>query len=117
MSTADGKTTYNRFSQVESLMPTSRGLVIGAYPSARIYRYDEAKRWYSPEYSDEARQGTENPVKLLDLESHVQSRPQGLAEVPGKIVSGSTPSGDTLGGSLSSSTRGQARSTGSSTTS
>ncbi|WP_020576766.1 hypothetical protein [Actinopolymorpha alba] len=101
VSTADGKTTYNRFSQVESLMPTSRGLVIGAYPSARIYRYDEAKPWYSSEYSDEATQGTANPVKLLDLESHVQSRPQGLAEVPGKIVSGSTPSGDTLGGSLS----------------
>ncbi|MFD2078109.1 Streptogramin lyase [Actinopolymorpha cephalotaxi] len=101
VSTADGKTTYNRFSQVESLMPTGRGLVIGAYPSARIYRYDEAKPWYSSEYSDEAPQGTENPVKLLDLESHVQSRPQGLTEVPGKIVSGSTPSGDTLGGSLS----------------
>lgn len=101
VSTADGATTYNRFSQVEALLPTSRGLVIGAYPSARVYRYDESKPFYSAEYSDEAPQGNENPVKLLDLTTHVQSRPQGLAEVPGKLVSGSTPSGDTLGGSLS----------------
>ena len=99
--TADGTAEYNRFSQVESLLPTRRGLVIGAYPDARVYRYDLAQPFYSAEYSDEAPSGAENPVKLLDLKPHVQSRPQGLASVGGKVVVGSTPSGDTLGGSLS----------------
>lgn len=99
--TADGTSVYNRFSQVEALLPTPRGLVIGAYPDARVYRYDLDEPFYSSEYSDEAPSGEENPAKLLDLKPHVQSRPQGLAEASGKIVVGSTPSGDTLGGSLS----------------
>nr|WP_240929443.1 PQQ-binding-like beta-propeller repeat protein [Streptomyces coryli] len=100
VSTADGKATYERFSQIESLLPTSNGLLIGAYPDARVYRHDPAKPWYSSEYSDEPPSGTENPAKLLDLHSHTQSRLQGLAVTAGKIVTGSTPSGDTLGGSL-----------------
>jgi streptogramin lyase len=101
VSTADGTAEYHRFSQIESLLPTRQGLVIGAYPDARVYRYDPAKPFYSAEYSDEAPSGEENPVKLLDLKSHVQSRPQGVATTAGKVVVGSTPSGDTLGGSLS----------------
>lgn len=101
VSTQDGAATYNRFSQVEALLPTQRGLVIGAYPDARVYRWDQNEDWYSSEYSDEAPSGTENPVKFLDLKPNVQSRPQGLAEVAGKLVIGSTPSGDTLGGTLS----------------
>jgi streptogramin lyase len=101
VSTTDGSAEYNRFSQVEALLPTRRGLVIGAYPDARVYRYDPNVDWYSSEYSDEAPSGTENPVKFLDLKPNVQSRPQGLAEIAGKIVIGSTPSGDTLGGTLS----------------
>ncbi len=101
VSTTDGAAEYKRFSQVEALLPTRRGLVIGAYPDARVYRYDPNVDWYSSEYSDEAPSGTENPVKFLDLKPNVQSRPQGLAEIAGKIVIGSTPSGDTLGGTLS----------------
>jgi hypothetical protein len=101
VSTKDGTAEYNRFSQIESLLPTRDGLVIGAYPDARVYRYDPAKPFYSAEYSDEAPSGEENPVKLLDLKPHVQSRPQGLATTAGKVVIGSTPSGDTLGGTLS----------------
>jgi streptogramin lyase len=101
VSTRDGHAEYNRFSQIESLMSTRQGLVIGAYPDARVYRYDPAKAFYSAEYSDEAPSGAENPVKLLDLKPHVQSRLQGLAATAGKLVTGSTPSGDTLGGTLS----------------
>jgi streptogramin lyase len=101
VSTKDGASEYHRFSQIESLLPTKQGIVIGAYPDARVYRYDLSKPWYSSEYSDEAPGGEENPAKLLDLKPHVQSRPQGVAELAGKIVVGSTPSGDTLGGSLS----------------
>ncbi|UWE11110.1 outer membrane protein assembly factor BamB family protein [Actinacidiphila bryophytorum] len=101
VSTADGSAQYQRFSQIESLLPTAQGLLIGAYPDARVYRYDPAQPWYSSEYSDEAPSGTENPVKLLDLHAHVQSRLQGLATTAGRIVTGSTPSGDTLGGTLS----------------
>ena len=101
VSTKDGAAEYHRFSQVEALLPTRRGLVIGAYPDARVYRWDQNSDWYSSEYSDEAPSGTENPVKFLDLKPNVQSRPQGLAEVAGKLVIGSTPSGDTLGGTLS----------------
>jgi streptogramin lyase len=101
VSTQDGTADYNRFSQIESLLPTKQGVVIGAYPDARVYRYDPGKPWYSSEYSDEAPGGVENPVKHLDLKPHVQSRPQGLATVDRKVVVGSTPSGDTLGGSLS----------------
>lgn len=101
VSTEDGTSQYQRFSQVESLLPTRDGLYIGAYPDARAYRYDPTRPWYSSEYSDTAPGQVENPVKLLDLKSHVQSRPQGLAAVAGKLVVGSTPSGDTLGGTLS----------------
>lgn len=101
VSTQDGRAEYNRFSQIEALLPTRDGLVIGAYPDARVYRFDPAKPFYSAEYSDEAPGGAENPVKFLDLKTHVQSRPQGLATTAGRIVVGSTPSGDTLGGSLS----------------
>jgi outer membrane protein assembly factor BamB len=101
VSTRDGTADYHRFSQIEALLPTRQGLVIGAYPDARVYRYDPGNPWHSSEYSDEASGGVENPVKHLDLKPHVQSRPQGLATVDGRVVVGSTPSGDTLGGSLS----------------
>jgi streptogramin lyase len=101
VSTADGATDFRRFSQIESLLPTSHGLYLGAYPDARVYRFDQAQPWYSPEYSDGPPQSVANPAKLLDLHGHVQSRVRGLTEAAGKIVVGSTPSGDTLGGSLS----------------
>ena len=100
VSTKDGSATYHQFSQIESLLPTRNGLIIGAYPDARAYRYDLSKPWYSSEYSDTAPGGADNPAKLVDLKPHVQSRPQGLAETAGKVVMGSTPSGNTLGGTL-----------------
>jgi len=101
VSTADGATDFRRFSQIESLLPTSHGLYIGAYPDGRVYRFDQDQPWYSPEYSDGPRQPIANPAKVLDLHDHVQSRVRGLTEAAGKIVVGTTPSGDTLGGSLS----------------
>lgn len=99
--TNTGESAYNRFSQIESLLPTTNGLYIGAYPDGRVYRYDPSQPWYSPEYSDGPPQPTANPTKLLDLHDHVQSRVRGLAETAGKLVVGTTPSGDTLGGTLS----------------
>lgn len=101
VSTKDGSATYQRFSQIESILPTEHGVVIGAYPDARVYRYDPAQPWYSPEYSDEAPSGEANPVQLLNLHEHVQARLDAMAEVDGKLVTGSIPSGNTLGGTLS----------------
>jgi len=101
VSTKDGTADYHQFSQIESLLPTGHGMFIGAYPDARVYRYDPAKPWYSSEYSDTAPGGADNPAKLLDLKPHVQSRPQGVAATAGRVVVGSTPSGNTLGGTLS----------------
>lgn len=100
VSTADGTSVFNRFSQIESLLPTANGLYIGAYPSGRVYRYDPAQPWYSPEYSDGPPQPTANPVKLLDLAEHKQDRVKAMVETAGRIVVGTTPAGDTLGGSL-----------------
>lgn len=100
VATADGATEYKRFSQVEHMLWHDGELIIGAYPDARVYRYDPARTWYSPEYSDEAPTQEANPLKLLDLKSHGQSRLKGLTVTAGKIVSGSTPANDTLGGTL-----------------
>lgn len=98
--TKTGATAYNRFSQVEKLLFTDNGLYIGAYPDARVYRFEPTKPWYSSEYTSEPPSGQNNPVKLLDLKPLTQSRLQGMTEASGKIVVGSTPSGDTLGGAL-----------------
>lgn len=95
-----GDAQFNRFSQIEQILATRSGVWVGAYPDARVYRYDPALPWNSPEYSSDPPGGVENPPKLLDLKSHNQNRPQGLTETGGKLVVGTVPAGDRLGGSL-----------------
>lgn len=100
VTTADGATDYHRFSQVESLLAHDGELYIGAYPDARVYRYNPANPWYSPEYSDEAPQADANPVKVLDMKADNQMRLKALTATAGVVVAGSTPSGDNLGGAI-----------------
>lgn len=97
---ASGEAQFNRFSQLEQILPTSNGVWLGAYPDARIYRYDPSLPWNSPDYSSNPPGGVENPPKVLDLIGHHQNRPQAMTEALGKVVVGTVPSGDRLGGSL-----------------
>ncbi|MDX3002463.1 hypothetical protein PWY87_12330 [Kribbella solani] len=97
-----GAATFNRFSQVEALLEGSAGNVwVGAYPEARLYSYDPAKPWSSPEYSPGPPGTPDNPAKLLNLKPDIfQTRARALVEVNGKIAVGTIPDGDRLGGAL-----------------
>ncbi|MGP4027082.1 hypothetical protein [Actinomadura sp. 3N407] len=96
-----GEAAFHRFSQVESIMETSAGKVwIGAYPDARLYSYDPALPWSSPEYSPGPPAAADNPRLEVNLKPHVQMRARALAEVGGKIAVGTVPEGDRLGGAL-----------------
>ncbi|WP_019632115.1 PQQ-binding-like beta-propeller repeat protein [Actinomadura atramentaria] len=98
---ADGKATFNRFSQVESVLEASDGRVwIGTYPEARLYSYDPAKPWSSPEYSPGPEGTPDNPKLAVNLKADLQMRARALAEVDGKIAVGTVPDGDRLGGAL-----------------
>ena len=97
-----GEAKFNRFSQVEALMEASDGTVyVGAYPEARLYSYDPAKTWSSPEYSPGPPGTPDNPKQLLNLKPDIfQTRARALTEVDGKIAVGTIPDGDRLGGAL-----------------
>ncbi|MFF5262036.1 hypothetical protein ACFY4C_24120 [Actinomadura viridis] len=96
-----GETVFNRFSQVESVLEASDGRVwIGAYPDARLYSYDPAKPWSSPEYSPGPPGTPDNPRLAVNLKPELQMRARALAEVDGKIAVGTVPEGDRLGGAL-----------------
>ncbi|MEU5879900.1 PQQ-binding-like beta-propeller repeat protein [Spirillospora sp. NPDC047279] len=98
---ATGAATFNRFSQIESIMETGTGEVwIGAYPEARVYRYDPALPWSSPEYSPGPPGTADNPRQVLNLKPDLQMRAKALAQVDGKIAIGTVPEGDRLGGAL-----------------
>ncbi|WP_350278711.1 hypothetical protein [Kribbella sp. HUAS MG21] len=97
-----GEAKFNRFSQVEALLEGSDGTVwVGAYPEARLYSYDPAKPWSSPEYSPGPPGTPDNPKQLLNLKPDIfQTRARALTEVDGKIAIGTVPDGDRLGGAL-----------------
>lgn len=94
-----GESTFNRFSQTESLSLIDGELWIGAYPDARIYKADPEAGWNSPEYAPNP-EIPENPVKMLDLKDEHQNRPYGLVGAAGKVFTGTVPAGDRLGGVL-----------------
>ncbi|GAA4317922.1 hypothetical protein ACFQY7_23595 [Actinomadura luteofluorescens] len=96
-----GTATFNRFSQVESVLEASDGRVwIGAYPDARLYSHDPSEPWSSPEYSPGPAGTPDNPRLAVNLKPELQMRARALAEVDGKIAVGTVPEGDRLGGAL-----------------
>ncbi|MEU3921354.1 hypothetical protein [Streptomyces sp. NPDC029004] len=102
VNTATGATEFHRFGQTECILPASDGSVwLGLYPEARLYRYRPDRPWNSPEYSPGGPPGTPvNPEPVLNLAPHLQMRAKCLVEADGKIVVGTVPEGDRLGGGL-----------------
>ncbi|MFF0729748.1 hypothetical protein [Streptomyces sp. NPDC004134] len=99
--TGTGTADFHRFSQIESLLRGSDGsLWIGTYPEARLYRYEPGGTWSSPEYSPGPDGAPDNPERAYSLQEHVQMRAKALVEVHGKIVMGTVPDGDRLGGAI-----------------
>ncbi|MDX6281499.1 MAG: hypothetical protein QOH03_2570, partial [Kribbellaceae bacterium] len=96
-----GTAVFNRFSQVEALMEAPDGKVwIGTYPEARLYSYDPAQPWSSPEYSPGPPGTPDNPKLAVNLKPQLQMRARAIVEVDGKIAIGTVPEGDRLGGAL-----------------
>ncbi|WP_405678072.1 hypothetical protein OG292_27490 [Streptomyces sp. NBC_01511] len=99
--TRTGKPEFHRFSQIESLLRGGDGsLWVGTYPEARLYRYEPGKTWSSPEYSPGPDGTPDNPERAYTLKDDVQMRAKALVEVRGKVVMGTVPDGDRLGGAL-----------------
>jgi hypothetical protein len=94
-----GKADFQRFAQVESVLETDGQVYLGAYPDSRLYRYDPARQWSSPEYSPGLPGTPDNPVKLLDLKSYDQVRARALTDAGDKVAYGTMPN-TTLGGAL-----------------
>lgn len=70
---------FHTFSQSEGMLNLGGRLYIGAYPDARIYSYDPALPWHSPEYSPNPEPGhADNPERLFDLKDDRQIRPRAL---------------------------------------
>lgn len=96
-----GATTFNRFSQTEAILEASDGRVwLGTYPEARLYSWDPAQPWSSPEYSPGPPGTPDNPKLRANLKTELQMRARALVEVDGKIAIGTVPEGDRLGGAL-----------------
>ncbi|MGH3656344.1 MAG: hypothetical protein ACRDUA_06770, partial [Micromonosporaceae bacterium] len=94
-----GKPEFHRFAQTESILEVGAAVYLGAYPDSRLYRYDPARAWSSPEY-DPGPPGTpDNPDKLVDLKSYDQVRARALADAGDKVAYGTMPN-TTLGGAL-----------------
>ncbi|WBQ04245.1 hypothetical protein [Kribbella sp. CA-293567] len=99
--TSTGAATFNRFSQTEAILEASDGRVwLGNYPEARVYSYDPAQPWSSPEYSPGPPGTPDNPKLRVNLKTDLQMRARALVEVDGKIAIGTVPEGDRLGGAL-----------------
>ncbi|GAA0596677.1 hypothetical protein HPO96_30140 [Kribbella sandramycini] len=92
---------FNRFSQTEAILEAADGRVwIGTYPEARLYSYNPAQAWSSPEYAPGPPGSPDNPKLAVNLKPVLQMRARALVEVNGKIAVGTVPDGDRLGGAL-----------------
>lgn len=70
---------FNTFSQSEGMLNHNGTLYVGAYPDARVYAYDPALPWHSPEYSPHPEPGhADNPKRLFDFKAQRQIRPRAL---------------------------------------
>lgn len=94
-----GQSTFQRFAQVEGILETGGQVWLGAYPDSRLYRYDPAKPWSSPEYSPGVPGSADNPLKLVDLKAADQVRARALTDAGDMVAYGTMPN-TTLGGAL-----------------
>lgn len=102
LSTVDGTTTtFHRFAQLESIEPADDGtLWLGAYPGSRLYHYDPAKAWSSPEYDPGPAGTPDNPVRAADLTPQHQNRGKAIAFVGSRVYLGTAADITTLQGQL-----------------
>jgi streptogramin lyase len=92
-----GASTFHRFAQTESVLDLGSTIWLGTYPDSRLYRYDPALSWNSPEYSPGS--GPENPVKVVDLKDIDQVRARTSVDAGDHVAYGTMPN-TTLGGAL-----------------
>jgi hypothetical protein len=92
--------TFNRFAQVESIREIDGVVWIGGYPDSRLYRYDPAVPWSSPEYSPGPPDAVDNPAKIVDLKEHQQVRARAMTDAGAYIAYGTMPDATTLSGAL-----------------
>ncbi len=90
---------FHTFSQSEAMTTHDGKLYIGAYPDARVYGYDPALPWHSPEYSPSPEPGAaDNPARLFDFKADRQIRPRALASAGDHLAVGTMPDLGELGG-------------------
>ncbi|MFC7547686.1 hypothetical protein [Plantactinospora sp. GCM10030261] len=94
-----GAAQFNRFSQTESVLDLGDTVWLGAYPDARLYRYDPAAPWNSTEYSPGPPGTAENPVKVVDLKAVDQVRARASTDAGRWVAYGTMPNVE-LGGAL-----------------
>lgn len=95
-----GETAANRFGQIESIREIGEHVWIGGYPDSRLYRYDPALPWSSPEYDPGPPGSAENPLKIVDLKEHEQVRSRAMTDAGTRLAFGTMPDLTTLGGAL-----------------
>ena len=95
-----GQAAGNRFAQIESIREIGAHVWIGGYPDSRLYRYDPALPWSSPEYAPGPPGSVENPVKVTDLKEHHQARSRAMTDAGTHVAYGTMPDVTTLGGAL-----------------
>ncbi|TDD68325.1 hypothetical protein E1262_16085 [Jiangella aurantiaca] len=90
---------FHTFSQSEAMTQHAGRLYVGAYPDARVYSYDPALPWHSPEYSPSPEPGAvDNPRRLFDFKADRQIRPRALASAGDHLAVGTMPDLGELGG-------------------
>lgn len=94
-----GQPVFRRFAQTESVLDLGDRVWLGCYPDSRLYRYDPAAAWNSPEYSPAPAGTPENPVKVADLKADDQVRARTSVDAGTHIAYGTMPN-TTLGGAL-----------------
>lgn len=92
-------TTFHRFAQIESILESRDMVWIGAYPDARIYRYDLDAPWNSPQYSPGPPGTAENPQLVDDGAAADQVRVRGVTDMGRQVVFG-TQANHSLTGTL-----------------
>ncbi|TMR20530.1 hypothetical protein ETD86_18430 [Nonomuraea turkmeniaca] len=95
-----GQASFHRFAQIESIREIGRTVWIGAYPDSRLYRYDPALPWSSPEYDPGPPGTADNPVKVVDLKAHHQVRARAMTDAGAHVAYGTMPDATTLSGAL-----------------
>ncbi|PZF82922.1 PQQ-binding-like beta-propeller repeat protein [Jiangella anatolica] len=90
---------FHTFSQSEAMTTHDGRLYVGAYPDARVYSYDPALPWHSPEYSPSPVPGAaDNPRRLFDHKADRQIRPRALESAGDYLAVGTMPDLGELGG-------------------